>query len=83
MVFKIESGIPIPEARSRLATGLADALRKLEPGQSFLVPYRDGDRSGTQRVITTAASDFKKRREPRRKFVTRCMDDGVRVWRIE
>lgn len=83
-VFKIESGIPLPSPRRARLGGKWGTLpfAKLEVGQSFLVPAKDMEQKKKTRdsLSSTCATQGKKLD---RRFVTRIMDDGIRVWRVE
>lgn len=69
MNLKIEKNIPIPPRRG---SGIAAILREMQVGDSVLFPRGDG---------RNARSTFG-RFEPK-KFCTRSVDGGIRVWRIE
>lgn len=75
-MLTIEKGIPIPEkkgGRGRKPTEWTEAFLLLEIGDSILIEGRKT--KATYPLLTTA-------RKSGRKFTTRCMDGGCRVWRI-
>ncbi len=76
--FKIEHGIPIPPKGVRKSnTGLTATLRKLQPGDSFKVPYPEGSNpDGVRAMIYMAA------KANGLTIVTRQLANGkgVRVW---
>lgn len=74
--FVIEHGVPIPAKRK---TGRSDSypFRELGVGDSFFVAA-NGDAAGIRRNRLTAAA----RNYLPKKFITRIVDGGVRVWRI-
>ena len=73
--FTIARGIPIPEKRTRFSSILNTLpFRELEVGESFVAPdfnHKNGYQL-CQRMAKAA---------PGRKFVTRKVGDGVRIWR--
>ncbi len=78
--YTIENGIPIPSSRN---TGKWEGgepelfpLNELEVGQSFLVTGR------SHNGVSTHISVAKRYLAPKR-FTTREMTSGTRVWRIE
>lgn len=79
-MYEIDKGIEIP------APNIANNARRLYPfpemeiGDSFLVPG-DGDKKVLQARLGSAACYFGKRNSKR--FVTRSVEGGVRVWRVE
>lgn len=70
-IYPIESGIVLSRRRDSTKYPLAS----LEVGDSFLVP------GAVARRLATAASQAGKRLG--RKFATRKVEGGVRVWRLE
>ena len=70
MELKIEEGIPIPKMRLRKYP-----WEDMKVGDSFFVP------DGNNNTIQTAASYAGKRHN--RKYCTRQVNGGIRVWRIE
>ena len=70
--LEIEKGIPMPAPR---AWGITAALRKMDVGDSI---FLRGKKSNN---ITTIVAILTKKTE--RKFVTRMVDGGTRVWRIK
>jgi hypothetical protein len=72
--LQIEDGIPIP-IRGRPASPAGTAVRALEIGQSVLI------REGTMRDVCAMVSYIAKL--TKRKFATRAVDGGRRVWRTK
>lgn len=77
--FEIEHDIPIP---SPIREGKPPVYpwRKMEIGDSFLVPLDSYSRKAHSR-LSTALSQAGRRSG--RKFCTRRVEGGIRVWRIE
>lgn len=71
MTYIIESDIPMPEGRS------AYPFSQMEVGQSFFMPCEEKD---AKRIAGNARNAA--RRFPDRKFTSRVMENGVRVWRV-
>lgn len=81
----IEKGIPIPQAeRGRKVGGYNYhlPLKEMEPGDSFLVPYRSEPIKIIQNRVMSAVTHLQKRVLPDHKFETRTLEDGIRVWRV-
>ena len=73
MAFKIEKGIALPTKRGVDGSGIADAVRAMEIGDSFVVE------KGHQRISASAAA----KREGR-DVVSRANGDGTfRIWRTK
>lgn len=72
MIFRVESGVPLPEKRHAYPWAL------LEVGQSFLVPYGV---SGRQRVWNTLTSCRRNAQKSGKRFAIRSVANGLRVWR--
>jgi hypothetical protein len=75
--FKIENHVPMPKP--------GDGKRKypwaqLELGQSFLIPCDTWEREGVQFSLTSCRRGAEK---TGKKFATRQVDGGVRVWRVK
>lgn len=69
--FRIEKGIEVPTIRRTSVYPLAD----MEPGDSFFVPGESvRDRSAAAARLWGRRND--------RKFVSRSVDGGVRIWRL-
>jgi len=65
-MITIEKGIPIPRTPG---TGLSEALRKMEPGDSVLLNRPSA--AGIWRLVKSVPG----------KFVSRKVDGGIRIWR--
>ena len=70
--IKIEKDVPMPEFR---ASGVTAALRRMDVGDSI---FLRGKKSNN---ITTIVGILTKKTE--RKFMTRTVEGGIRVWRIK
>lgn len=77
--FKIESDVPLPATRS---AGRAETYpwRKLEIGESFMIPY--GDRTPKEASLHASKRAFDAYQRTGRKFSCRRVPEGVRVWRV-
>ena len=72
MTFEIERGVPMPKLRNKYP------FEHMDVGDSFLVP---ADMKDEIKTISSAASYAGK--QLKFKFVTKTVDEGVRVWRVE
>ena len=72
MAYTIEKGIPLP---GRGDAELADTLRAMEVGDSFLVEGKSARNLGTRLGIIG--------REIGARFLARTCTGGARVWRVE
>ena len=70
--IKIEKDVPMPEFR---ASGVTAALRRMDVGDSI---FLRGKKSSN---VTSLAAILTKKTE--RKFATRTVEGGIRVWRIK
>ena len=75
-MFEVEKGLPVPKA-VRAPRPSKYPWEELAVGDSFLVPT-DTIKPGAVRNATWKAN----RTYPDRRFVTREVDGGTRVWRI-
>lgn len=81
-MFKIESGIPLPKIAAKRLVGKYDkALTSLNLGDSFFIPTRDDKES--KKVRSTVRSRCLVLFGKTRKFATREVKNGIRVWRVE
>lgn len=72
-MFEVEKNIPVPNARRQYP------WRRMEVGDSF---FLSGDFPAAKRsVIACSAASFGKRSG--KKFITRRVEGGLRVWRVE
>ena len=72
MNFEIEQNVVMPEKHARYP------FNQMEVGDSFFVP----EGANTPRQNTSSAASYAGHRLGR-KFTTRLVDGGVRVWRFE
>lgn len=80
MTFPIEKGIPPPEDKPK--TRNQYPFNEMKVGDSFFVPFReDEDERVVRNKIGTAARGARWRTGM--KFVSRAVEGGVRVWRVE
>jgi hypothetical protein len=76
-VYEIEKGIPVPEPVQR-GPWPKYPLRIMQIGDSFFV------KSSNEKLLASvinSAREFGSRNK--KKFATRLMDGGIRVWRVE
>lgn len=76
--FKIEKSVPVPMARSKVSDYPFD---EMNVGDSFLIPTDEKDKRIIQSRVSGSA--VAKAYKTKMKFSTRCVDGGVRVWRVE
>jgi hypothetical protein len=74
----VEKGMPVPKARKSRSKYPMDGM---QVGDSFEVPFKDPDVTRTMNAVRAAASRWGQKHK--RKFVTRKMEAGIRVWRAE
>ena len=77
-MFKVESGIELP-AKPKGGHGAKYPFAKMEPGQSFLLPTDSVN--NVSNSAAKAASYWGSKLG--RKFTTRRVEGGVRVWRVQ
>ena len=70
----IEKDIPIPPRRRVVDKGGVATLKRMEIGDSVLFL--------TRKQAGVAIQELKRNKDPR-KFTTRTVEGGIRVWRIE
>lgn len=76
--MKIDKGIPLPP---RYATAkLRLPLAQLEVGDSFLVPRPVEENKNFHKNLTSRVCTYSKHTGKR--FATRVVEGGIRVWRI-
>lgn len=75
-MFKIDKNIPVPVGGS--GTSTIYPFAKMKVGDSFLVSNAD---RGLHNRARAAASQHGRRYKM--KFITRMMDNGLRVWRVK
>lgn len=82
--MKIERGIAIPPKKSCKGTStIIDLISKMEPGDSI---FREGDPAKAQNALNSYAVSWKKKQNGAGegvKFVTRQVENGARIWRVE
>jgi hypothetical protein len=69
--FVIEKGVPFPGPQGR---GLFGAVRRMEVGDSIFVA------DGKQNTVSATGSAIGRRTG--RKFMTRKVEGGIRIWRV-
>lgn len=84
--FVIEDGIPMPDvAFPRKSNKETMPLELMNVGQSFLVPFKDGeDRDKGRRRVAATVSQTRKRKlgaDSPTQFITVIVENGYRVWR--
>lgn len=76
--WKIDHDVPIPRIRIRYP------WPQMGPGDSVLIPWRDGDDHQKRRaLLQTASSQYLRLNRPDLKGVVRIVDGGVRVWFVD
>jgi hypothetical protein len=81
LTFKIEKGVPPPKARGHTKP-LKYPWDQMEVGESILVPITSQDQDERRRLYQTArcaAYSYGKRKK--RKYETRVVAKGIRIWR--
>lgn len=84
--FVIEDDIPMPDvAFPRKSNKETMPLDLMNVGQSFLVPFKDGeDRDKGRRRVAATVSQTRKRKlgaDSPTQFITVIVENGYRVWR--
>ncbi|TYG33717.1 hypothetical protein FW755_00710 [Lonepinella koalarum] len=86
--YVIEDNVPIPERTSQTATRKPRntmPLDQMEVGQSFVVPFKDGEdiEKGRKRVTATVSQTRKRKlgKGSSVKFIVGTVENGYRVWR--
>lgn len=78
-MYKIEKGITIPAGSRGNGGGLVKyPFLLMEIGDSFLVPVSGTSNVKVMRSLNTRGTQFKPK-----KFQTRVVKGGIRVWRVE
>lgn len=78
MNMLIEKAIPVPGHQCGRKRGVSKyPVRKLEVGESFLIPKNEGSR-----VTVIAIASRLKKEFPGRNYTTRKTPEGYRTWRI-
>lgn len=85
-VYQLEDDIPIPEiVQSRKPRENTMPLDRMNVGQSFLVPFKDGEdqHKGRKRVAATVSQTRKRKfgADSTTQFITVIVENGYRVWR--
>ena len=84
--FVIEDNVPIPEIQTvRARHGTTMPLDRMQVGQSFLVPFKEGEdhQKGRKRVGATVSQTRKRLlgKDSPTQFITAITEHGYRVWR--
>jgi hypothetical protein len=80
-MFEVIAGVPIPGRKCEAKYGsLRYPFKAMKVGDSFLVPVEEEGKHKLQRLLSSAARNFGKPKGL--KYVTRQLDEGVRVWRV-
>lgn len=85
-MYQLDDNIPIPEVRQvRNGRKSTMPLEIMTVGQSFLVPFKDGENKekGRKRVAATVSQTRKRRfgADSTVQFITVTVENGYRVWR--
>jgi hypothetical protein len=78
-MYEINKGIEIPE----MITKSKYPLREMEVGDSFLIPKEDFNGKEARKIACSVMGCARQKRMKERKFSSRCLEEGVRIWRIE
>lgn len=78
--IQIEKDVPIPADDSRRVSKYP--FRDMEVGDSFFVACENGNPAKAAIAVRSSAIIWGKRKG-HRKFTTRIVEGGVRVWRIQ
>jgi hypothetical protein len=85
-MFKIEKGIPLPDARSgtRSPDAVPYPFDKMKVGDSFFIPTKGPVqmRRQTMRRVLAASYKFRRKTKSAASFASRSFSDGVRIWRV-
>lgn len=86
VVYELEDGIPMPEiVQTRKPRESTMPLERMNVGQSFLVPFKEGEdvHKGRKRVSATVSQTRKRKlgADSSAQFITVIVEDGYRVWR--
>ena len=86
VVYQLEDNIPIPEVTQvRRGRESTMPLKLMTVGQSFLVPFKDGeDRNKGRKRVAATVSQTRKRQlgaDSTAQFITVIVENGYRVWR--
>lgn len=78
----IETGVPLRQKMlQRERRYPMKDLIEAGPGASFLVPVDgDAEKRAVQSRLASLASHY--HRTTKMRFTTRCVEDGVRIWRL-
>ena len=79
---KIEKGIDIPLRSSNFTTKVRQTLAMMQVGESFLFPCTTKKYHQDLMVAVSYASKIENKYAAGKKFCTRAVDGGRRVWRI-
>ena len=77
MKYKIEKNIPVPPPKSGITGETREFIAQLDVGDSFLIPNND-----LEPYHKYLASHWSRKFKDR-KFITRLVGEGRRIWRIE
>ena len=79
-MFQIDKNVELPPAQEVVAKQRYP-FDVMNPGDSFLVPTEEG-KTGRQLMQRISPSISRYAAKTGRKFTTRIVDEGVRVWRL-
>jgi hypothetical protein len=82
MTIRIDKGVPLPSGLSK-SPNHDWPFHQLEVGDSFFIPYPDGDKAMRIRVSAAAQAAERNKRAAGKKFATRAVPGGARVWRVQ
>ncbi|WP_066556914.1 hypothetical protein [Croceicoccus bisphenolivorans] len=76
-MFEIEKGVPLPE-KGNVRTGVANALRQMEVGDSFVIPT---EATNKNRLSSAFSRFYMTKCGAGKRFSQRKTPDGFRIWR--
>lgn len=80
-MIEIENDIPVPSKNAKGDRRAKYPLGELEIGQSFFVPTPFGKTSRQLQMSISGSVDYITKKTGRR-FTSRALESGVRIWRI-
>jgi hypothetical protein len=72
--YRIEKNVPLPEGRRPIKSELRLSLESMKVGDSILIPRTE---------VCKADAAFNALRALGKRFSTRAIDEGIRIWRRE
>jgi hypothetical protein len=74
MTYRIEKNVPLPESRGKAKSELRVVMESMEVGDSIVIPRTEiGRAEGVMNTVRAAG----------KRFATRVINEGIRIWRRE